>query len=148
MNERGSAAEALVDRLAAQDVIVRYARCIDEGDFDSYRGCFSSEAEMHGFSPEVIRGADAWIAFVQETLSPFAATQHLLGPPVVALRGDEADLRADLQAQHFYREPRGRIFTVWGTYRCGLMREGGVWRIHRHRLEVKSTRTSDRGGLV
>ncbi|MDJ0849204.1 MAG: nuclear transport factor 2 family protein [Myxococcota bacterium] len=143
MSERGSAAEGAADRLAAQDVIVRYATCIDEQDFESYRACFSSDAEMHGFGSEVIRGADAWIAFVRETLAPFRATQHLLGPPTVALRGDEGDLRAPLEAQHFHHEPRGRIFTVWGTYRCGLVREGGLWRIRRHRLDVSGTRTSD-----
>ena len=32
VNERGSAADALVDRLAAQDVIVRYARCISASE--------------------------------------------------------------------------------------------------------------------
>ena len=36
---------SLGDRLQAQDVIVRYAACIDDRDFERYRGCFWPEIE-------------------------------------------------------------------------------------------------------
>jgi len=131
---------------AARDVIVRYAACLDDRDFDTYRDCFATDVELHGFGREAIRGFDAWLEFVKKALAPFEATQHLLGPPLVSPRGEEAELRTELQAQHFFREPRGRILTLWGTYRTSLVREGGVWRIRRHELETRATRISDTPG--
>ena len=52
-------------------------------------------------------------------------------------------VRADLQAQHFLRGPQGRIFTLWGTYRTQLAPVDGAWRMTRHELDVRATRTSD-----
>ena len=83
----------LGDRLHAQDVIVRYAACIDDRDLTRYRGCFWPEIELHGFGAEPIRGIDAWIEFVVKALDRFRATQHMLGPPDVSLAGDHAELR-------------------------------------------------------
>jgi hypothetical protein len=137
------ALRAMRDQLDACDVIVRYAACIDDRDFVSYRACFTEDVELHGFGAEVIRGVDAWLAFVEKTLEPFAATQHMLGPPQVDLDGSRGTLRAELRAEHFCREPRGRIFTLWGTYRSVLLQREGSWRIQRHQLDVRSTRNTD-----
>lgn len=135
--------EALADRLAVQDVIARYAACLDDRAFARYRDCFWPEIELHGFTPDPVRGVEAWLEFVRKTLERFAATQHMLGPPLVLVSRDSAEMRTDLQAQHFYREPAGRIFTLWGTYRSGLERRGGSWRMLRHELLTRATRVSD-----
>jgi hypothetical protein len=86
---------------------------------------------------------DAWIDFVHKALASFSATQHLLGPPRVELNGGTAEMRTDLQAQHFLREPKGRIFTLWGTYLTSLVRNEGVWKMNRHELVTRATRSSD-----
>lgn len=133
----------LHDRRAAEDVIVRYAASIDDRDFDTYRTCFVPDVALHGFGAEVVHGIDAWMDFVHKALEPYEATQHMLGPPHAELRGDEALLRADVQAQHFQRSPKGRIFTLWGTYRSQLVRTDDAWRIKRHELVTRATRSSD-----
>jgi hypothetical protein len=135
--------DTVATRMAVQDVIIQYAACIDELDFDSYRGCFADDCEFVGFAAETIQGADAWVQFVKKTVEPFSATQHMLGPPQVRLAGEAASLRTDLQAQHFLREPRGRILTLWGTYRTNLAPIDGPWRMQRHELVVRATRMSD-----
>ena len=38
-------ARVVSDRLAAQDVIVQYAACIDDRDFEQYRECFAPAVE-------------------------------------------------------------------------------------------------------
>ncbi len=129
--------------MQAGDTIVRYASSLDDGDWETYRDCFTSDGQFHGFGEEVIHGVDAWVEFVLKTLEPFRGTQHLLGPSQTTVDGDTASLRADLQAQHFFREPEGRIFTLWGTYRSGLVRSGDVWRIRHHTLDVRGTRVSE-----
>ena len=131
------------DRFAAQDVIIQYAACIDDRDFETYRECFADDVELHGFGAEPIRGVNAWIDFVHKALSTFSATQHLLGPPQVKLAGDSAEMRTDLQAQHFLREPKGRIFTLWGTYRTALSRTDRGWKMTRHELVTRATRSSE-----
>jgi len=134
---------AVAERLQAGDVIVRYAAGIDDGDFEAYRALFADDVEMLGFGPETIRGPEAWIAFVHKALEAFSGTQHMLGPPHVELHGEHAELRCDVQAHHFYREPAGRLMTLWGTYRSSLVRADGAWKIRRHRLDVRGTRVSD-----
>ena len=135
-------AEDLADRLAVQDAIVRYAACIDDRDYDTFRGCFTPDARFVGFDREEIEGPDAWTAFVEKTISAFSATQHLVGTPKVLLRGDEASLRAELQALHWFHEPKGRLFTLWGVYRSELRRDDGVWRFCRHSLDTHATSTT------
>lgn len=129
------------DRLAAQDVIVRYANTIDERDFETFRTCFMPDVVMTGFTPEPVRGIEDWIAFVQKQLAAFRDTQHLLGPPSFApeSRVDRVQMRTDLQASHFFRDPEGRIFTLWGVYRTVLVRDG-EWRMAEHHLDIRSTR--------
>lgn len=132
-----------LDRLEAADVIIRYAACIDERDFERYPSCFRDDVAFHGFASEPIRGIEAWVSFVERAIEPFTGTQHLLGPPAVTLDGDVAELRTDLQAKHFFREPAGRILTLWGTYHSSLTREDGAWRMRRHELVTRATRIGD-----
>jgi 3-phenylpropionate/cinnamic acid dioxygenase small subunit len=129
------------ERLAAQDVIVRYANTIDERDFETFRTCFTPDVVMTGFTPEPVRGIEDWVAFVEKQLAPFTWTQHLLGPPSFASEGqaDRVRMRTDLQASHFFRDPEGRIFTLWGVYRTVLVRDG-EWRMAEHHLDIRSTR--------
>ncbi len=131
------------DQLAVQEVLARYAAGIDDADWERYRLCFTEDVEFPGFREEPITGIDAWIRFVRETLAPYRATQHLIGVPLVEVIGDRATARTPLQARHFHREPRGRIFTLWGTYRSELVRDAGVWRLRRHALDVQAMRTRD-----
>ncbi len=131
----------LADRLAAQDVIVKYANCIDDKEWEIYRSCFSPKVEMLGFGPEPIRGIDAWLQFVEKALESYRQTQHMLGPPRIQIDGDVAHMRTDLQALHWAKEPKGKVFSLWGAYRTELARGEDGWRIARHQLDVWDTRT-------
>ena len=132
---------AAADRLAAQDVIVRYANCIDERDFETYRTCFAPDVVFTGFTPDPVNGIDEWVVFVEKQISAFTHTQHLLGPPSAVADGEDLRLRTDLQASHFFREPEGRIFTLWGVYLTRLVRDGdGEWRMTEHHLDIRATR--------
>ena len=123
--------------------MARYAACIDDQQWEQYRRCFTGDAEFSGFAEGLIRGVDDWMAFVRETLAPYRRTQHLIGLPLVELDGDKAAARTPLQARHLHREPRGRVFTVWGTYRSELVRRSGLWCIRCHSLDVQAVRTQD-----
>lgn len=135
---------AAEDRQALADLLATYAATIDDRDLERYRDCFEPDVECVGFGPEPIRGVDAWLDFVREQLAGYRSTQHLLGPQLAEIRADVAELRTDLQATHLLREPRGAIFTLFGTYRSRAVRKDGIWRLARHELIVRATEKSER----
>lgn len=128
------------DRFELQDVMLRYTSGVDERDFDLYRSCFADHAEMIGFAPDPVVGADVWLAFVERALEPYSATQHLLGPQLARVVGDSAHARTDVQALHFLKDPPGTTFTLWATYETDFERIGGSWKITRHRLIPRGSR--------
>lgn len=128
------------DRLALQDVMLRYAAGVDERDFDMYRSCFADDVEVLGFGPETVHGGDAWLEYVKNALERFGPTQHMLGPQLATVDGDKAHCRTDVQALHYLKEPEGQTLTLWATYETDMERVDGQWKIKRHRLVSRGTR--------
>ena len=130
-------------RIELQDVMLRYACGVDERDFDLYRGCFADDAVIVGFGKDAVTGGDAWTEYVVGALEPYVATQHMLGPQLASMDedGETARCRTDVQAWHRFREPEGRTLTLWATYRTDMRRVDGAWKIVRHELVPRGTRT-------
>jgi len=133
--------QRLLDRQALADVMSHYARAIDERDLEGFERLFAPDVEVVGFGPKPLGSASDWVAFVTKTLAGFDSTQHMLGPQLAEIDGDTADARTDLQAIHRLKEPKGEIFTLWGTYATRMRREqgSGAWKITRHELVVRAT---------
>ncbi len=132
--------EAL-DRIAVQDVMLRYAAGVDERDMDMYRGCFADDVEVVGFGEQTVHGGDAWRDYVVGALERFGPTQHMLGPMLATIDGDDADCRTDVQAWHTLKEPEGQTLTLWATYKTRMRRQSdGAWKIIRHELASRGTR--------
>ena len=130
----------LADRIALQDVMLKYAAGVDERDFDLYASCFMDNVEILDFGESTINGRDNWVAFVKEALNAYGPTQHMLGPQFATINGDEAHCRTDVQALHYLREPEGEILTLWATYETDMKRVNGGWKISRHRLVSRGIR--------
>jgi len=128
------------DRLALQDVMLRYAAGVDERDFDMYRSCFADDVEVLGFGAETVHGGDAWLAYVKNALERFGPTQHMLGPQLATVDGDKAHCRTDVQALHYLKQPEGQTLTLWATYETDMQRINGEWKIKKHRLVSRGTR--------
>jgi len=128
------------DRLALQDVMLRYAAGVDERDFAMYRSCFADDVEVLGFGPETVHGGDAWLEYVKNALERYGPTQHMLGPQLATVDGDKAHCRTDVQALHYLKEPEGQTLTLWATYETDMQRIDGQWKIKRHRLVSRGTR--------
>ena len=132
--------QQLMDRIELQDVMLRYAKGVDERDLDLYRTCFSDDAEFFGFGPDPIVGGDAWVEFVIGALKEYGATQHMLAPQLATITGDRAQCRTDVQALHNMIEPEGEVFTLWATYESEMVRTSQGWKICRHRLVPRGTK--------
>lgn len=136
-------AAEIADRLAVQDVMIRYATSVDARDMERYASCFTADLVASGFGQgPPMQGREAFLAYVIEALKRFSATQHLLGNQVVELRGDEATLRTYVQATHVLVNDPDTTLTLWATYHDELVRQDGEWRIREHRLEPKATQTT------
>ncbi|MFQ5697663.1 MAG: nuclear transport factor 2 family protein [Myxococcota bacterium] len=124
------ALQALVDRAAISDVVVRYATGLDRRDWSAFRSVFTDEIEMDFESVGIPAGrvsADAWVADARALFAGFDATQHQSSNHVFDLRGDEAICISSMQAEHFVGEER---WTIGGYYTNELVRTAGGWKIH------------------
>ena len=128
------------DRIELQDVMLNYAAAVDERDLERYRICFTDDVEVVGFGTQTYRGRDAWVNYVWSALKKYSASQHMLGPMLATIDGDEAQTRTDVQALHFLADSDAR-FTLWGTYKTTMRRIDDRWLISRHELVVCGTST-------
>ena len=135
----------VADRLACQDVMASYAKGVDERDFDLYRSCFTDDVEVVGFGDATIHGGDAWTEYVVKALDAFGATQHMLGPQLATIMGDEAQCRTDVQAWHVLKEPENHTLTLWATYNSTMQRTPQGWKIKRHELVSRATSVQSLG---
>ena len=128
------------DRIACQDVMLKYAAGVDERDMDLYRSCFADDVEVVGFGDETVHGGDAWRDYVVTALERFGPTQHMLGPQLATIDGDNAHCRTDVQALHYLKEPEGSTLTLWATYVTDMRRMGDDWKIVRDELVSRGTK--------
>lgn len=128
------------DRIALQDVMLKYAAGVDERDFELYRSCFADDVEVVGFGERTVHGADNWLAFVKAALEQYGPTQHMLGPQLATVEGDSATARTDVQALHYLKAKEGATLTLWATYKSNMRRINGEWRIVRHELVSRGTK--------
>lgn len=135
----------VADRIALQDVMLRYAAGVDDRDLDLYESCFAEDCEIVGFGKATVHGAANWRASVEEALSHYDATQHMLGPQLATVDGDSADCRTDVQALHYLKDPKGATLTLWATYRTRMRRIDGDWKIARHELIRRGSRVEPAG---
>ncbi len=134
--------DQVADRIAVQDVMLRYAAGVDERDMGLYRSCFADDVEVVGFGDATINGAEAWVEYVTKALEAYGPTQHMLAPQLATIDGDSADARTDVQALHYMKEPEGKILTLWATYKSRMRRIDGEWKIERHELVPRGTQIS------
>ncbi len=130
----------IADRIALQDVMLRYAAGVDDRDRDMYATCFTEEVEVLDFGDSPIIGKGAWVDYVFNALDKYSSSQHMLGPQLARIEGDIAYTRNDLQALHYFKpEYEHDRFLLWATYVTDMRRIGHGWRIFRHRLVTRGS---------
>ena len=130
----------VADRIALQDVMLKYAAGVDERDFDLYASCFLENVEVVDFGEAPINGRDEWVEYVKGALDNYGPTQHMLGPQLATIDGDSAHCRTDVQALHYLKQPEGEILTLWATYETDMVRTDEGWKISKHRLVSRGIR--------
>ena len=134
--------DPVADRLAIEDLLARYCRAIDDGEWDLLDGIFAPDAVVDYTSSGGIRApyteAKAWLA---QVLPRFAVRQHLVTNLEVTIAGQTATSRAYLYNPMGTRQPDGgvQLFFVGGEYRDRWRRTTDGWRIV-ERVEIERWR--------
>ncbi len=132
--------QEISDRVAIQDLLVRYCTAIDSRDYLLLDTCFSDSAQL---DYSAMNGpADNYPtvrSWLEKQLSQLEAMQHSITNTVYSIDGDRATTRTQFRNPNVIRLADGaqHLFTVGGYYEDELVRTAAGWRIQR-RVEVTS----------
>jgi uncharacterized protein (TIGR02246 family) len=132
--------QALEDRLAINDLFVRYATALDAGDVESIVGCFAEDGSLESPVVGVYAGRDGIRAFATR----FARLQengtqlrHVLSNLAVQLDGNRAHATCYL-VTILTREGKS-VLRPPGRYDCQVVRVNGAW-VFKHRLVIEDAK--------
>jgi ketosteroid isomerase-like protein len=126
----------LVDRALIGDLLIEFARALDERDWDAYAATYAEDGEL-AIGPSVAHKGQAGMAeFVAASLSGYpGGTHHLSTNHAIHIDGDSAVTRSYLIAAHVYELDRPAIGAGW--YDCRLRRTEQGWRFAHVTLTVR-----------
>jgi hypothetical protein len=109
------------------ELMTYYGRAVDTRDYTLLRRAFTDDAtfDYGGFGGE-FAGFDAFESYLDQSVGPLDATEHLFGSFSVTFDGEEAELRCIAHTQ-LVRD--GSTYAVGGTYRNTVTRTADGWRI-------------------
>jgi hypothetical protein len=133
----------LEDRLAINQVVDTYALGIDSRDWDLVTSVFTDDAflDYTAFGGPKGRRDDV-ILWLQDALTAFVMSQHLITNRLITIDGDDAVVSAELLAIMGMQKEPGKMsmMQTGGQYNDRLVRTSEGWKI--------SQRTCDRGWLA
>ncbi|WP_448586802.1 nuclear transport factor 2 family protein [Thermaurantiacus sp.] len=132
--ELRGALEALLDRQAIAEVLVRYCRGVDRCDAALLKSVYWPDAtDDHGtFSGN----AHAFVEQLIPALLAMDRTMHAISNVSIRLLGEQATAETYCRAYHEFDGPSGKVeMEVGGRYLDRFEKRGGEWRIA-HRLYV------------
>lgn len=135
--------QAIVDRLAISDLLIDFARCLDERDWDGYVANFADDGVLE-LPFGTFTGRAEIAATATHGLDAFDATHHISANHAIRIDGDTARSRSYLLVAHVpdSGDP-GRHGDAGGWYDCTYRREADGWRFTCVALSVIWTTGTD-----
>jgi ketosteroid isomerase-like protein len=124
------------DRTAIADRIGRYAKSLDDRDFDAVAACFTPDAHVTYSGVALAPGRQAIVGYLQGLRSLIAST-HIMSLPVIDLDGDRAHVETSGLAFLVVPVSGGEpvVRTRGLRYADDFVRVDGAWliarRVHR-----------------
>ncbi len=122
----------LEDRLAIDDLFVRYTTALDRGDVETVVDCFTADAALESPVIGKIAGSEAIRAFAERfAVQRGGGTQfrHMVTNIAAEIDGDKADATAYLFVL-ITHDGKSRSLPP-GRYECEAVKEGNTWRFSR-----------------
>ncbi|HYD48612.1 MAG TPA: nuclear transport factor 2 family protein [Terriglobales bacterium] len=120
------------DREAIDDLLTRYATAVDRRDWQLFRSCFTTDAQIDYTSAGGIKGSlEEVVTWLAQVLPVFTMTQHLVVNRDIAIEGDRATARSAFFNPLGVSDGKGgmTLFFDGGYYSDKLVRTGDGWRI-------------------
>ena len=134
----GEQLQWLVDRAAVSDLLIDFARALDDQDWAGYAANYTEDGVLVIMGRTVHTGRDGLAAQTEANLSRYAGTHHVSTNHAIAVNGDEATTRSYLIAAHRLDESDpSRHADGAGWYRCRLRRTPEGWRFAHVSLDVR-----------
>ena len=119
---------ALQDRLEIHELLARYARAVDDRDWDLYRSVFTEDAHIDYTSAGGIAGSrDEVVDFLAAAFAGVRWAQHYVTNVEVELEGDAATVRA-MFYNPMHLPGMAEPSFCGGRYHHRLVRTGDGWR--------------------
>ena len=128
-----------VDRLDIEDVLIRYTRAIDTGEWDRLDEVFTADAEIDYTESGGIAGSYGTIKpWLAENLPIFPRRMHALGQVAIDVDGDEAVVAAYFHNPMLLPTQDGKDLFVefGGIYHHVMTRTPLGWRSRRLHEEI------------
>ncbi len=122
----------LLDRQAVVDLLTRYTRAVDTGDFADLAHVFTEDAVLDYSSPGGPVGPPAEVVpWIQQGLAGFARTQHVIGQISFEQNADVARATAYFTNPMVSLNPDGteKLWEVGGYYHLQAVRTEVGWRL-------------------
>jgi hypothetical protein len=132
--------QEISDRIEIQDVLVRYTRAIDTGEWDRLDTVFTPDAEIDytesGGIKESYPAVKPWLAEMLPMFFP--KRMHTLGQYEIAVDGDTATCSAYFHNPMPMDDGKGgdKIVELGGIYHHTLIRTSDGWRSRKLHEEV------------
>ncbi|KBZ61837.1 nuclear transport factor 2 family protein [Mycobacterium colombiense] len=120
--------QALCDERDVQRALIRFARAMDDRDWDTMAEILAEDAQGD-LGTGRLRGRAAIIELIREYLDRCGPTQHLLGNVIVDVTGDSAVSRAYIRDVHLNStaDPTTRFYTIGDYHDTWRRRPDGSW---------------------
>ena len=129
-----TATAPVADRLAIQDLFVRYATALDNGEVEAVLECFTADAILESPAIGAIGGTRAIRDFAEAFRARLAAgTQfrHMITNLTAEIEPEGDRARATAYLLVMISKDGAHRSLPPGRYECDLVKEGGSWRFAR-----------------
>jgi ketosteroid isomerase-like protein len=121
----------LVDRAHISDLLVEFARALDERDWAAYVDTYVEDAVFTIGQAVRLEGRAVIRAATERSLGGYAGTWHGSSNHAITITGDSATTRSYLHGVHLLGSDSFHHADGAGWYDCTLRRTGQGWRFTR-----------------
>ncbi len=135
------------DKRAIEDLLIRFCRVTDAGDFDSWVNLFTDDGSFIIFGQRTT-GPDALRAFIEADQPPEKRGLHLVGNVLIDVKSPKAGAECDFI--FIATTPEGPNIIATGRYLDTLVKTNGTWKFHEREavltMNVREGEFGERGG--
>jgi ketosteroid isomerase-like protein len=128
--------DTLLDRLAVEDTIYRYAATIDRRDHEGVRATLTDDVVVQYGNNGVLNGPDEALGYIAEFTEDALWEHHFVNVYEVQVEGDTAKALVYHTSHQMFGAAPGVVHVIVGRYHNELRRTEDGWKISRLLLEI------------